>query len=96
LSRPPYETPPELLWGQILASSNDGAVKMLKRFGGKAIRVQGLRCDSTVTVEGANRLHDHCRADLIAEGDTARDLRIFGTVMERDGRFKLIGMSNSL
>ena len=34
LSKPPYEAPPQLLWGQIMSNSNSGAQQLLARFGG--------------------------------------------------------------
>lgn len=96
MSKPPYEAPPGLLWGQLLASSNEGARTLLTRYGGKGVRVDSVRCPDSVVVEGANRLHDGCRAAVRIDGASAVDARWFGTILERDGRFKFVGLSNSL
>jgi hypothetical protein len=96
LARPPYEAPPELLWGQILTGSDDGARKALKRFGGRQLTIRNVRCAKSPHVEGANRLYMDCRATVAAGADTLQNVRMFGTILERDGRFKFIGHGNSL
>ena len=96
LSKPPYEAPPELLWGQILTSSDDGARKALRKFGGRSFALTSVRCAAESSVEGNNRLHSDCRGTVVTGTDTLRNVRMFGTVIERDSRFKFIGHSNSL
>lgn len=94
MSKPPYEAPPELLWGQILASSDDGAGKLLARFGGTKARISALRCPNAPEQEGANRLHTRCEAEIRAPGVEALKGNLFGTIIERDGRFKFVGFAN--
>jgi len=93
---PPYEAPPQLLWGQILASSNDGLPKMLRRFAGKALSSPSLTCPDTGVVEGENRTWSRCELSFRVNGtETARG-RYFGTIVERAGRFKFLGYANEL
>ncbi|WP_434478162.1 hypothetical protein [Gemmatimonas sp.] len=94
MSKPPYEAPPELLWGQILASSDDGAGKLLARFGGTPVRIRALRCPDAPEQEGANRLHKRCEAELTAPGVTSLKGNVFGTILERNGQFKFVGFAN--
>ncbi len=96
LSLPPYEAPPQLLWGQLLASSNKGAVGMLNRVGGKSLTVGALQCPAAPEVEGSNRLYSRCTVRLTPKGETPLEAQLFGTIIERDGRFKFIGLANSL
>ena len=96
LSKPPYEAPPEFLWGQILTSSDDGARKALRKFGGRSFALTSVRCAANPSVEGNNRLHSDCRGTLLTGTDTLRNVRMFGTILERSGRFKFIGHANSL
>ncbi len=96
MSQPPYEAPPELLWGQLLASSNKGATALLRLLGGQPLRMTGLRCDEPVQEEGANRLYDKCVVTLRSGSAPPTQGRLFGTIIERDGRFKFIGYANTL
>lgn len=93
MSLPPYEAPPGLLWGQLLASSNEGASVVMRRFGGRSFRVTELRCPTPPVAEGENQLHERCEVRVGAAGGFTR---LFGTIVERDGRFKFLGYANPL
>ena len=95
LSRPPYEAPPALLWGQIRTSSDDGARTLLARLGGKPTRVTRLQCGE-VQVDGENRLHGRCTAQFATAGALALSGNLFGTIVERHGRFKFVGLGNRI
>jgi hypothetical protein len=96
VSRPPYEAPPHLLWGQILAASNEGVSRALVRYGGRPLRFVAATCAQAPRVEDANRLHERCVLTL-RDGDAPSfNARLFGSVIERDGRFKLISFANDL
>jgi hypothetical protein len=96
ISLPPYEAPPQLLWGQILASSNEGLPKALTRVGGQPVALDALRCPDSAKVEERNRLHQNCEITIRVGGAPAVTGRWFGTIIERDGRFKFIGYANAL
>ena len=93
MSLPPYEAPPGLLWGQLLTSSNEGAARVMRRVGGRPFRVTELRCPAPPVIEGRNRLHERCDVRVGAERGFSR---LFGTILERDGRFKFLGYANPL
>ena len=95
LSQPPYEAPPELLWAQFLINSDDGARRLLKRFGGAALVVKSVSCPSIET-EGQNRLHERCVVRVKAGDVITGPSQLFGTILERDGRFKFVGFANRL
>lgn len=96
LALPPYEMPPALMWENILANSDAGARRALDRFGGRPLTLTNLRCTKPALGEGANRVHEGCTVTLVAPGDTVRDARVFGSVVERDGRYKFLGYANRL
>lgn len=96
MSLPPYEAPPQLLWGQILASSNEGLPKVLARFAGTSVALERLDCPDSVTAEGDNRLSSNCTVTVRAGSAVPVTARLFGTILERQGRFKFIGYANSL
>jgi hypothetical protein len=95
MSKPPYEAPPGLLWGQIMASSDVGAKALLARFAGVTVTPRQRHCPAA-EVEGANRLYKRCTVELTAPGKASMTGNLFGTVLERDGRFKLISFANRI
>jgi len=96
MSQPPYEAPPALLWGQLLASSNKGATQLVNRFGGSAVTATRLRCATPPDTQGVNVLLDKCEVRLSAPGKPSVEGVLFGTILERAGRFKFVGLSSSL
>jgi len=96
MSLPPYEAPPQLLWGQIMASSNEGARGLAKRFEGKPLTVRSVTCPQKPSIEGKNFLHQRCSVSVVSGGVVVDEGRLFGTIVERDGRFKFLGYANSM
>lgn len=95
MSAPPYEAPPELLWGQINASSNAGIRKLLSIYGGSRVKVASLDCPPA-TADGDNRLHERCNVRFEATGRRSMTGNLFGTIIERDGRFKFLSYANRI
>ena len=95
MSKPPYEMPPGLLWSQIMANSDEGAKQLLVRFGGRSLKVRGLSCQPKKSA-GRNWMHEQCDVRASVDGTSIGKLRLFGSVIERDGRFKFLGYANSL
>jgi len=46
--------------------------------------------------EGANRLWHACRVRRTAEAGAALEQRLFGSIIERDGRYKFVSYANGL
>lgn len=95
-TRPPYEMGPELLWLQISANSEKGAVRLLRRYGGSPLRLDALLCPDSVQQEGPNTVTAGCRVRFSAADSAARDLRLFGSLLNRDGRYKFVSYANEL
>ncbi|HEY0154959.1 MAG TPA: hypothetical protein VGB92_23310 [Longimicrobium sp.] len=91
-ARPPLRTDPALLWFQMQMNSEKGIVRLLRRKGGTDAGFRGHACEDTPVVEGENRLWERCTVRLT---DGAED-RWFGTVIERGGRYKMVGYANGL
>lgn len=93
-TRPPYRQAPGLVWLQLERAGGTGLRRLLDRLGGQTLRPAGHRCDGAPEVEGGVRLWRGCRVALVrAPGDTTR-ARLFGVVVERDGRFKIANYAN--
>jgi hypothetical protein len=53
-------------------------------------------CAGTPLVQGANRIYETCTLRIRSEDGRTEDVRLFGSIVERDGRFKLLSLSNRL
>lgn len=97
LSRAPYSMPPELLWLQLRTEGADGGVRLRHAFGPGAapFRFVAYRCPSEPATEGRNRLWGSCVVRHLTAGDTVEG-RLFGPILERDGRYKFVSYSNRL
>lgn len=91
---PPYELAPDLLWFQIENGTSRGFGRLLDRMGGRPVHADGYSCPSQPRAEGPNRVWEDCAVHLRPPGGQARDLRLFGTVLERDGVYKFVSYSN--
>lgn len=91
-ARPPYFLKPQTAWFQISANSQHDLAILLRKYGGRPFRIRHLEC-AVPAVEGPNRLHERCRVRLA--NDTAH-VQLFGTILERDGRFKFVSFANKL
>lgn len=95
LSKPPYEAPPQLLWGQILANSDEGARHVITRFGGKQFVVESVTCPAPSDTTEASVVRSECRVKVKTASGTLED-RLFGSIIEHQGRFKFLSYSNGL
>lgn len=96
MSLPPYEAPPQLLWGQILATSEEGAQNLLKKFGSSSFTVTDVNCPTPPVAEGQNLLHEGCLLKVKSPGAVAGGAPYFGTIIERDKRFKFVSYASRL
>lgn len=92
---PPYELDPGIFWMQLTAGSAKGLGRTLERLGGKALAFQALHCQQdTVQVNGGPvRVWSSCGIRY-REGDRLLTRRLFGSIIEREGRFKLLSYAN--
>lgn len=95
-TRPPYELGPELLWLQLGMASEKGAVRLIRRYGGTPLRFESLTCPDSATGEGPNRVLTGCRVRFAAADSAARELRLFGSLLQRDGLYKFVSYANEL
>lgn len=89
----PYELPPDIAWMLSAAASGKGLTRVVRRLGGKPLRLRGYHCTEEAR-EGANRFWRDCSVEYehVVEGQRSR--RLFGTIMERDGRYKFLSYAN--
>jgi hypothetical protein len=95
-AREPYAQPPEVTWLLLDQNSRKGLLRLLREYGGKPLRAEGHRCTGEPGVEGMNRIHEYCTVQIRNEDGSVQDVRLFGSIIEREGRFKLMSVSNRL
>ena len=94
LSKPPYELPPGMAWLQLQETNRKGVLRALRELGGHEIDFRGYTCDPEPEVEGDNRIWTGCRITLARDGTDPVTLPLFGAILERDGRFKILSYKN--
>ncbi len=95
-THPPYELGPGLLWVQIQNRSSKGLTRALNRFGGERLRYAGHECNPVPETEERNTLWTNCQVSLLLPGGESYRGRLFGTILERGGRFKFVSYANAL
>lgn len=92
---PPYELDPAIFWMRLTAGSARGLGATLERYGGERLTLLGQSCrrDTTQIKSGPVRIWAACELHFRA-GDIVLTRRLFGSVVERDGRLKLLSLAN--
>jgi len=90
----PYQLSPALVWYQNQNVGGRGLTRLLRRYGGVEMGFVSYRCPDEPEVEGENRFWHGCSVQHQFEGDTV-DIRLFGSIWERGGRYKLVGYANA-
>src|ERR1041385_5977537 len=93
-TRPPYRQSPEVVWMQLQTSSSSGLVRLLRRVGGRPWRYVDHSCDPRPDRQGPNSIWTSCVVRMIGpRGDTIAG-RLFGSIVERERRFKVMSYKN--
>jgi hypothetical protein len=92
---PPYELDPDIFWIQLKAGSAEGLGATLQRYGGARLTLLGQSCqrDTVQIKSGPVRVWSACELRFRA-GDSVLTRRLFGSIVERDGRLKLLSFAN--
>jgi hypothetical protein len=85
---------PEVMWMLHTQESQKGITRVLRRLGGGQARFGAYACEDAPQVEEANRYFHQCTVRTIApDGETA-PLKLFGSMIERGGRWKIVSYGN--
>jgi hypothetical protein len=95
-SRPPYEMKPGLMWSRSSASSNRGLTKAMQLLGGTAPRMERLHCADEPRRQDGNIVWEGCVVYWRSADGEPREARLFGGIIERDGRVKFLSYINNL
>jgi hypothetical protein len=56
--------------------------------------VHDLQCPPEPLVEGPNRIWERCTVRVDSAGGETIEMRLFGSILERDGVFKFVSYTN--
>jgi hypothetical protein len=92
-TREPHKQTAGLVWFFTQANSSKGITRVFDRLGGHPFRYRGYRCDPRPRRHGSNLLWENC---LLQAGDPGamREMRLFGSIIERDGELKFVSYAN--
>jgi len=95
LSAPPYSQAPDLVWMRHAYSSATGLERLLNRLGGKPLGLRSLSCSERPDVEGSNRIWKDCTVRFSPPGGLTQTLQLFASIIEREGRYKILSYANA-
>lgn len=95
-ARPPFRTPVGLIWTQIQLNSEKGIRRAVSRLGGQPVRFVGLTCASRPESVGAARIDSRCSTTYVEPGGDTVSRRLFGAIVQLDGRAKFLSYSNDM
>lgn len=90
----PYRQAPGLAWMRHSAVSGTGLTRLLARMGGRAVPQADYRCAEPASIEGENRLWTECRLSVVRSATDTAWVQLFGGIIEREGRFKILSYAN--
>jgi hypothetical protein len=94
--RPPYDLSPGLMWFMLQENSRRGLIHAIEERGGHALGYVGYSCDPMPSREGENTVVGPCLIHRRqSDGDVVQE-RLFGLIVERGQRFKLLSLANKL
>jgi hypothetical protein len=85
---------PAVMWMLHAQESEKGITRVLRRLGGGQARFGGYACEAAPQVEGANRYRHACTVETIAHDGEKATLKLFGSLIERGGRWKIVSYAN--
>jgi len=95
LSQSPYDLDPQMMWRQMIEGGEKGIERALRNHGGRPFGFAGYDCPAPST-EGANSLWGACTLRRRQTAGEPARIRLFGSIIERDGTFKFVSYANDL
>jgi len=91
-ARSPYKQSPELRWFLLQQHSEKGVNRLLQRHRSHAAGFRSYQCAVSQT-EGSSIIWDRCTVNWAGHRGP---VRLFSTIIERDGHFKFVSFANDL
>jgi hypothetical protein len=94
LSAAPYRQAPDIAWLQHSLAGGSGLTRLLAKLGGRPITLAKWWCAPAARLEGHNRIWTGCSVRFLEHGAEA-ELQLFASIVERQGRFKILTYANA-
>ncbi len=91
---PPYSLNADLMWFLIENRGARGLALLLQERGGRDLGYVGVECEGTPSREGGNVLWGPCLVRRTIERGQTGTERLFGLIIEREGRYKFVSFAN--
>jgi len=88
-SRPEVNLPVAYAWGDLRTKSLGHLGATLNRWGGRRLELAGVEFRGETTAYATYSVHRDPVVRVRVEGGEPERVRLFGSILERDGRFKL-------
>lgn len=88
-ARPERNLPFSYVWADLKQKSDGHLARTLREFGGRNLRVASIRFAGGTSQFQTYRVHRDGRLTLTARDGTTREVALFGSVLEKNGRFKV-------
>ena len=88
-SRPERGLPFDYAWGDLHQKSNNALRRLIAGHGGRRYTLLGVAFDGESTVYDTYTVHRESRLLLRDEDGAEQQSHLFGSILERDGEFKL-------
>lgn len=85
---------PDVMWMLLEEEGRKGMTRVMRRLGGGEARFGGWRCEDAPQVEGALRYWHACTVEVVAPDGSSAAMQLFGSVVEQDGRYKVVSWAN--
>lgn len=85
---------PEVMWLLHGQDSLKGITRVMRRLAGGQARFGAYACEDAPQVEGENRYWHRCTVEVIAPDADSSRIQLFGSVVERGGRYKFVSYAN--
>ena len=77
------------MWGDLRQKSDNALRRLVARHGGRRYTLTGVAFRGETTPYATYRVHREAVLDLLDEDGNELTLPLFGSILERDGEFKL-------
>jgi hypothetical protein len=92
-TREPHKQMAGLVWLFTEANSSKGITRAFERLGGRPLSYHGHRCAAQPSRQGPNLLWEICFVQF-GDGSARSEVRLFGSIIERDGQSKFVSYAN--
>jgi hypothetical protein len=93
-TKPPYKEDPALMWMTIQNPSQSGYIRLVRRTDEIPTKLFDYRCTGPTEKQGRNTFTAGCVLRLIEKNGETKSHRYFGSIIERDHKFKIVSYRN--